>query len=1392
MKRKEASETDMKISFFIAVAACCLLAAGLGAATDPTVIKFRIGAFSTDRGMPSYKNIGLERTGPVEADEEAYYLVQFTGPMQDTWRREIVALGGRIMDDYIPNNAWVVKLKGQAITKLEKLPQVRFMGYFQPAFRISPDLLAPPSRYSEDRDGRIILQVAVFKGEDASAVEKRLASRLGVKIEQTGGGIVKVSVQEDLAVEIAKEAAHYPEVYWVERYYQPVLHNAWSRWINQSRDTTGMGSSGTTWKSKLRIKSADDSLKMPMYSRGLYGQGQIVGDDDTGLDWDNIYFIHTGLSPQYDKNKDTIYDISYNGHRKIVGYNVLADTFDLNSSGHGTHTCGSIAADSLNSTHNGSLSDTVLARAMGMAPMAKLAFTDIGDATDALILPNDYSDIYIWAYNAGARITSSSWGQGNGGTSGYTISTQQIDRCAWNHKDLIMFRSAGNSNNGSPADSCNSPATAKNIVCLGANESGFGSDATSWSATGTTTRNEILDVAEFSSHGPTKEGLRRPNILASGGWYIWSTDSDGSLTPASPDYGITYMGGTSMSTPTAAGLCALVRQYLTEGWYPSGTKTPADAIAAPSGSLLKAMMIASTRNSPGAYSTDALGSTATKNVPSQGQGWGAVVLDDALYFLGDARKTKLYDETYGFTAAGQTHTYTITTGASTTQDFKVVLVYYDYPSAMPVTDISVNNLNLTVTSGATTYLGNVFGTDGYSATGGSADTTNPEEVVWLAGSSANSRTWTITVTAAAVNVGPQPYALVICGDLSNAVPGRPSQLKLFDYARVPTKTPALSFSAIDPEANPVDFRITYDTLSSFATAASQVTSTVASGAVANYTFGTALKNQRTYYWKVQARDPDGTNSYGAYGDVRSFTIDTLMTPNSCSWLIKTNFQFNNNQQLNGLKVSGDSVTINTLSKDVVFYQDFESSDGGFTMVSNNASNLDNWKWTDSSIAYQQGSPSGTKWWRVNTNAYNGVNNEHLISPIFSCVSAIGCSLTWFGAHRFYNANCSLNVDYSINGGSSWTKLTGWSGTANYLSPGQQYPSFRVAAFDGQSNCRLRWRFYDTYGYGGGVDNVLVFTTGQNNLAGQLRTSPIAYAELNNTYARSNWGYIHCWKQNAADSIGLQVEYCNNNVWALVPDGALAGNSVGYFDNTRSTITRNLTGLNTTTYDSIRVVVKMFKTPGKATLTPVLRALEVGSISATPLAVELVEFSCLLTEAGVVTIYWRTACELDNYRWEIERSADNESYVKIGELPAAGNSPTGAYYSFTDPKPLNGVNYYRLVDISLVGERTYHGPISVTVGRPTAYALSQNYPNPFSRGATTIKYALKDPGHTVLKVYNVAGQEVRTLVDGEQQPNFYAVSWDGRNGWGREVANGVYFYRLKSGGFTDTRKMTVLR
>ncbi len=76
--------------------------------------------------------------------------------------------------------------------------------------------------------------------------------------------------------------------------------------------------------------------------------------------------------------------------------------------------------------------------------------------------------------------------------------------------------------------------------------------------------------------------------------------------------------------------------------------------------------------------------------------------------------------------------------------------------------------------------------------------------------------------------------------------------------------------------------------------------------------------------------------------------------------------------------------------------------------------------------------------------------------------------------------------------------------------------------------------------------------------------------------------------------------------------------------------------------------------------------------------------------------------------------------------------------------------------------------------------------------TTIRFEMKEKGLVTLKIYNVAGQLVRTLVDGVRDADAYAIAWDGRNTIGSAVASGIYFYKMETNGFSETKKMVLLR
>lgn len=1376
-------------------------ATGQALAAGPATLQFKIAEFSTDDGLPSFAAIGLERAPDAAGPE--WYIVQFAGAPQPSWLDQIARLGGTVAGDYIPSNACLARMTPPVRAAVERLPQVRFVGFHQPAFRINPDLLVPQIPAKGEAPGRVTLRVVAFDHKMDEALNARLAKIGGVTIEKTGSASTRVSVPADAAVTVAKAIAHDPDVYWVSRQYPPVLHNAWTRWINQSRDSTGMWS-GSAWYAKLRIQSADDSLKMPIYARGIYGQNQIVGVDDTGMDWDQAYFRDPAVpKPTFETDRDTICE-SPSAHRKIVAYNVNdGDRYDLNSSGHGSHTTGSVAGDSLNSNHPAS---TVLERAMGMAPKARLAFTDIGVTGDGLSLPSTISDIYIWEYNAGARITSSSWGYSAGGPSGYDTDEQDLDRAAWNHKDLLMFRSSGNDNDY--GDSANSPATAKNIVCVGAAQAGFGGDmygGHSWSNPGQTTNTTLRDVAWFSSHGPTKEGMRRPHIIACGSYSIWSVDSDGDTT--SNNAGITYMGGTSMSTPAAAGMCALVRQYYTDGFYPSGIAVPANTLT-PSGALMKATMIASTRNSPGAYSTSTINSTGTQNVPSEGQGWGAVTLDDALYFDGDARRLEIYDVTPGFTAAGQSDVYSIGTGPATGESFKVVLVWTDYYSALPVTNILVNDLHLEVSDGVNTYRGSVFGTNGYSTTGGTADTKNCEEVVWLPGASAANQGFTITVRSNAINHGPQPYALVIVGDLAtNRAPSRPALAKPFDFAGIPSLTPTITFAATDPEADPVSYEVSLDTKADFSTAVTYATATYASGASVDYTFP-ALAAGTTYWWRVRAQDPaKGSGNFGQASEARSFTIDPAIP--TCSWIQRTAGQFGGNTFVQTV-LSGDSVIVQASGSgsDTIFSEDFEGAGlpAGWDTVSTVTAGTDVYHWvfgTTGDISTYTPPNYGTQYayYSDDDNGSGSDTQEDLYSLAIGIpAGTTGLTLEYGYGYRHYSNNDSLAVRVRFKNGGVWggwvtkqvVKTTSTSGTASY----------DLTAHLPADSLQILWHYDDGPGAGYewavATDNVQVsrnFNLVIND--GTMTSLPVAYADFNASFpgSHSDWGYIHLWKHDPADSIGCQVEYLAGGAWAPVPDGDLPGNSSGFFDNTRTIVTRDVTGLSTATYDSIRVVARLFKGSGKASTAPALTRLEVGSTSADPLGVELSSMMAAATDSGIV-ISWQTASETECYRWEIARSRhENGDYQVVGQVDGHGTTGQLNVYHYTDRAGLTAGTYqYRLTEIDVRGTRTCYGTVSVTVGRgaPAAYSLGRPYPNPSPAGQVTIAFALKAAGPTALKLYNIQGQLVRTLASGDMKAGYYQAPWDGRDSRGRAVSSGVYFYQLDSGGFSATRKLMVLR
>jgi len=187
----------------------------------------------------------------------------------------------------------------------------------------------------------------------------------------------------------------------------------------------------------------------------------------------------------------------------------------------------------------------------------------------------------------------------------------------------------------------------------------------------------------------------------------------------------------------------------------------------------------------------------------------------------------------------------------------------------------------------------------------------------------------------------------------------------------------------------------------------------------------------------------------------------------------------------------------------------------------------------------------------------------------------------------------------------------------------------------------------------------------------------------------------------------------------------------------------------------------------------------------PLPVELSSFSAKVNKDGI-DLSWRTETEVNNYGFEIQRSTDKVLWNKIGFVPGNGNSNSPKDYSFTDKSIPNGIIYYRLKQIDNNGKLQYLAIIEINNNSPSKATLSQNYPNPFNP-VSTIEYSIPKEGFVTLKVYDILGREVSTLVNKNQSVGKYTVNFDGSG-----LASGIYFYVLKTNNFVLSRKMDLLK
>lgn len=756
---------------------------GPAAQTAPPAIRLRAGTIvpGVQETIPGTEALTTDGYAP---GQQGYYIVQFRGAVQDAWRSQLEAAGATVLE-YLPDYAFKVRMTPELAASLQFLPNVNWVGLFQPAFKVAPDLMV---------NGQRLYRVRIEDGADTAATTQAVLAT-GAQVSSADGALLTVLADSTQVANVARVL----DVAWIDNFFLYEKHN-----------DIGAGV----------IVGANIAN-----ANGYDGSTQIAAVADTGLGGGTAATAHVDVPAARIAGIFNWPGVTDSCFQTITNDGAI----DVDS-GHGTHVALSVVGDG-DATGIGK----------GGAPAAGLVF----QATENYVtvsnicrilygltngyyltgLPANLNDLFGQAYNAGARIHSNSWGSSQAGV--YTANSAQTDQFVWNNRDMVITFSAGNAgadanNNGVvDNDSIGSPATAKNVITIGASENArpdnfpcdtslaytspdtyqagqtctsmggvnfLGTAGQRWGFTTEPLNSDVTagnaqQMAPFSSRGPTDDGRIKPDVVAPGTWILSgysdlyqqgydaganprnnSFQSDGWGMPRNAQY--KYFGGTSMSNPIAAGAATVVRDFYQKAYTHNA-----------SAALVKATLINTAvdlldENNDGANDNDF-------PIPNVHEGWGRINVAEA------TDGTQQYvDNATGIGTGGNFSTqYAVNAGGS----FKVTLVWSDYPSTETAATNLVNDLDLVVTApGGTQYRGNVF-SGGWSQTGGTADRINNVENVYV--QSAAAGTWTVQVSGFNVPNGPQPFALVVNGTFNTGPTPVPTSTATATATATPTNTP---------------------------------------------------------------------------------------------------------------------------------------------------------------------------------------------------------------------------------------------------------------------------------------------------------------------------------------------------------------------------------------------------------------------------------------------------------------------------------------------------------------------------------------------------------------------------------------------------------------------------
>ena len=536
------------------------------------------------------------------------------------------------------------------------------------------------------------VSVALFYPEDSEAAKVELES-MGLSVVRSGVSEAMKVIEVDCSREQLVDIARLGRVSSIEEWHPAEPENVDCQWVAQ------------TWTENQRR----------VWDQGVLGAGEILGYSDGQIDVNHWAF------------KDPAVPITDTGefptHRKLVvvkHYPPAGGVGGVND--HGTHVGGTIAGD--DSVNGGSSANDGHARSARLVQLSPIPQPPGDDFTVPLnMITNDLNNPELRP-----STISNSWWTGTKGQ--YSNAAATFDRFSWKNKDIQTIKSCGNQGHSSQYQ-ITEPGNAKNIL----------------SAASLLNGDSATLLSSFSSSGPAPDGRIKPDIAIPG--------EDIMSANGGTQNGYQLMSGTSMAAPATNGSVGLCRSYLRNGYYPSGTATPADTWGYVSSAILRAMILVSADPNVESYV-----------VPSDHIGWGRIDLDSVLFFAGDTRKLLAYDDTTGL-STGDYSEFAFDVYDST-MPLRAAVVWTDTAAASGANPALINNLDCQLTApNADFYKGDLY-TSGQSTPNPSEDYDNKNPLEMFRVNQPDSGRWRLRVEAQNVVTALQPYAVVVTGAVQPA------------------------------------------------------------------------------------------------------------------------------------------------------------------------------------------------------------------------------------------------------------------------------------------------------------------------------------------------------------------------------------------------------------------------------------------------------------------------------------------------------------------------------------------------------------------------------------------------------------------------------------------------